>query len=123
MLKVSFSSLYEHEFDESTRIFRQKPRLTLFEFCSSSGTFVLSFMSLSLRKDRLRRTCFRSAYREQVLVCPRLIAAFSRPSHIPYHITVVITNLKKKNPAFDRKTITLMEDGRWKMEEGRGKGS
>ena len=22
-----------------------------------------------------------------------------RPSHIPYHITVVITNLKKKNPA------------------------
>ena len=26
-----------------------------------------------------------------------------RPSHIPYHITIVITNLKKKNPASQKK--------------------
>ena len=33
----------------SRKVFLQKPRNTLFEFCSSYGTFVLSVMSLSLR--------------------------------------------------------------------------
>ena len=31
-----------------------------------------------------------------------------RPSHIPYHITVVITNLKKKNPASQKNLCCLV---------------
>ena len=48
-----YTNIFNHENIENNEIhenfFLQKPRNTLFEFCSSYGTFVLSVMSLSLR--------------------------------------------------------------------------